>query len=70
VPEELMALIRFTAPFDMTGSPTITLPGGFTAQGTPVAFQLVGRHLAEDVVIRGGRAFQRETDWHRRHPKL
>lgn len=70
VPDELMALIRFTAPFDMTGSPTITLPGGFTPQGTPVAFQLVGRHLAEDVVIRAGRAYQRETDWHRRHPRL
>jgi amidase len=25
-PEMLNALLRFTCPFDMTGSPTITLP--------------------------------------------
>jgi len=70
VPDELLALTRFTAPFDMTGSPTLTMPGGFTDQGTPVAFQLVGRHLSENVLVRAGRAFQRETDWHRRHPRL
>jgi amidase len=69
-PNELLALIRFTAPFDMSGSPTITMPSGFTASGTPVAFQLVAGHLREDRLVRAGRAFQRETDWHRKHPKL
>jgi amidase len=29
-PELLSGLLRFTCPFDMTGDPTITLPGGFT----------------------------------------
>jgi amidase len=38
-------LLRFTCPFDMTGSPTITLPGGFAPNGGPVAFQFVGRHF-------------------------
>ncbi len=70
VPGELAALIRYTAPFDMSGSPTITLPGGFTPQGTPVAFQLVSRHFAEDLLVRAGRAYQRETDWHRQRPRL
>ena len=46
-PEELAMLLRFTAPFDVSGSPTITLPCGFTAGGLPVAFQLVGPHLSE-----------------------
>lgn len=67
-PDELTALIRFTAPFDMSGSPTITLPAGFTERGTPVAVQFVGRHLDEALLVRAGRAFQRETKWHRRHP--
>ena len=34
--EMLQALLRFTCPFDMTGSPTITLPCGFTAAGLPL----------------------------------
>jgi amidase len=45
--EMLNALVRYTMPFNMTGSPTITLPCGFTDAGTPVAFQFVGRHLGE-----------------------
>jgi amidase len=66
--EMLNALIRFTCPFDMTGSPTITLPCGFTDAGTPVAFQFVGRHLEEEMLVRAGYAYQTATDWHRRHP--
>ncbi|HYM03818.1 MAG TPA: amidase [Stellaceae bacterium] len=61
-------LLRFTAPFDMTGSPTITMPCAFTRQGLPLAFQLVGRHMEEDLLVRAGHAYQRATDWHRKHP--
>jgi amidase len=69
-PAALLALMRFTSPFSMSGSPTITLPSGFTPQGTPIAFQLVSRHWDETLLVRAGRAYQRETDWHRQHPKL
>ena len=63
-------VLRFTAPFDMSGSPTITLPGGFDAKGLPIGFQLIGRHLDEALLVRAGHAFQSTTDWHRRHPSL
>ncbi|WP_343716805.1 amidase [Inquilinus sp.] len=69
-PEELAALLRFATPFDMSGSPTITLPGGFDRQGLPLSFQLVGRHLDEVLLVRAGHAYQQATDWHRRHPQL
>jgi len=69
-PELITGLLRFSCPFDMTGSPTITLPGGFTESGGPVAFQLVGRHFDEARLVAAGDAFQRVTDWHRRHPSL
>lgn len=68
-PSGLDAALRFTAPFDMSGSPTITLPGGFTAAGLPIGFQLIGRHLDEALLVRAGHAFQRHTDWHRRRPR-
>jgi amidase len=69
-PEMLNALVRYTMPFDMTGSPTITLPCGFTGAGTPLAFQFVGRHLEEEMLVRAGFAYQTATDWHRQHPAL
>jgi len=68
--ELISGLLRYTCPFDMTGSPTITLPGGFTAKDTPVAFQLVSRHFEEDLLVRAGWQFQQATDWHRRHPAI
>ena len=69
-PREIAGRLRFTAPFDLSGSPTITLPGGFTASGLPIGFQLVGRHFDEALVLRAGHAFQDATDWHTRRPPV
>jgi amidase len=69
-PELIAKLSRYTFPFDMTGSPTITLPGGFSEAGLPIAFQLVAADLGEATLIRAGAAFQRVTSWHRRHPDI
>jgi amidase len=63
-------LIRFTAPFDMTGTPTLPLPSGFDPDGVPFGFQLAARNLNEAVLVKAGDAYQRETDWHKRRPKL
>jgi amidase len=68
--EMLNALVRYTMPFNMSGSPTITLPCGFTDAGTPLAFQFVGRHMEEGMLVRAGYAYQAATDWHRKHPAL
>ena len=68
--ELISGLLRYTCPFDTTGSPTITLPAGFTPQSTPVAFQFVARPFEEELLIRAGWAFQQATDWHRQHPSL
>jgi amidase len=69
-PELIAKLSRYTFPFDMTGSPTITLPGGFSEAGLPIAFQLVAADLGEATLIRAGAAFQGVTCWHRRHPDI
>lgn len=67
-PQLIAGLQRFTCPFDMTGGPTITLPGGFDQKGMPVGFQLAGAHLSEALLVRAGTAYQGATAWHRRHP--
>jgi len=66
----MSSMLRYTCPFDMTGSPTITLPGGFTPEGMPVGFQLVARHFDEALLVRAGNAFQQATEWHLSHPVL
>ena len=67
-PDLIAGLQRYTCPFDMSGHPTITLPGGLSATGMPIAFQLVAANLGEATLLRAAAAFQRETHWHRRHP--
>ncbi|WP_096371690.1 amidase [Mycobacterium ulcerans] len=69
-PETLPDLLRFTGPFNFSGSPTITLPGGFDSHGGPIGFQFVARHFDEPLLIRAGRAFQSATDWHLRRPPV
>ncbi|HTK96760.1 MAG TPA: amidase [Pseudomonadales bacterium] len=50
--------ITFTAPFNYSGHPTITLPSGFNGDGLPMAFQLIGRFLGEPTLIRAGHAYE------------
>ncbi len=50
--------IRFTAPFDYSGHPSITLPLDIDAEGLPRAFQLIGRHLDEAGLIGMASAFE------------
>ncbi|MFL6651797.1 MAG: amidase [Sulfurifustaceae bacterium] len=69
-PKARIGRLRFTSPFDMSGSPTVTLPGGKTTDGLPIGFQLVGRHFEEALLLRAAHAFQQATDWHMRRPGL
>jgi amidase len=62
--------LRFTAPFDLSGSPTISVPCGFTADGMPASLQLVARHLDEETLVAAGYAYECSTEWHLRRPPL
>ncbi len=52
------SFITFTAPYDYSGHPTITLPAGLSANGLPESFQLVGKRLGEAALIRAGFAYE------------
>jgi aspartyl-tRNA(Asn)/glutamyl-tRNA(Gln) amidotransferase subunit A len=52
---------------NLAGLPALSLPCGF-AGGMPIAISLVGRPFSENQLIAIGRAFQSQTDWHRRRP--
>lgn len=63
-------LTAFTAPFDVTGFPAISIPCGFTADGLPIGAQLVGRRWDEALILRAAHQYQQVTDWHSRLPPL
>jgi amidase len=67
-PELVFGLQRYTAPFNLTGNPTITFPAGATHGNAPIGLQLVGADRDESRLIAAVTALQHETAWHRRHP--
>ncbi len=64
--ERARQLTRFTAPFNLTGMPALSIPCGFTKNGLPIGLQIASRAWNETSVLRTGYAFQSVTDWHTR----
>ena len=58
------------SPFNLTGSPTLALPTGFSSSGLPLSFQLSGRAFEEGTVLRVGHAYEQATAWHTRRPPV
>jgi amidase len=69
-PDLLSAVLTPTAPFDLAGVPTVTLPGGFSDRGTPLAFQFVAADFSEQLILQAAAAYQSVTNFHRTHPEL
>lgn len=63
-------LTAFTAPFDVTGVPALSVPCGFTPGGLPIGLQIVGPPWADARVLQVGHHYQTVTDWHARVPDL
>lgn len=58
------------APFNVTGSPALAVPVGFTRSGLPLGMQIVGKPFSEALLYRVARAYERETQWAEQHPAL
>jgi len=68
--EQARRLTRFTAPFNLTGLPALSLPCGFTASGLPIGLQIVAPAWAEKNLLRAAQAYEQATDWHKPKPAL
>ena len=66
----LAGRISFTGPFNLAGTPALSVPCGFSQAGMPMGLQIVGRPFAEEMVLRVAHAYEQNTDWHNRRPPI
>lgn len=64
------AFTRLNSPQNMAGIPALAVPCGFAGDGLPVALQVMAARGRDEIALRVGTTFQRQTDWHRRRPAL
>ena len=55
---------------DMPGGPAASIPAGWTADGLPIGLQIVGGHLADQLVLRASRAYEQASPWQHRRPPV
>jgi amidase len=56
-------ILLFTAQFNVTGQPAISLPLHQSADGLPVGSQLVAAYGREDVLVRVGAQLESAAPW-------
>lgn len=62
--------VRNTAPFNLFGIPTITVPCGISSSGLPIGLQISGPRLGELAVFALAQAFEQATEWSTLRPPL
>lgn len=68
--EQARRLTRFTAPFNLTGLPAISIPCGASQEGLPMGLQMVAGPWREAKLLRAAFAYEAESTWGRRRPPL
>src|SRR5436190_22286414 len=59
-----------TIPFNLTGSPAMSVCCGYTEAGLPLSFQIVGKRFEDATVLRLAHAYEQATSWRGRRPNL
>jgi amidase len=63
-------MIAYTALWNQTGQPVAAVPAGWTADGTPLSVQLVGRTNDEDTLLSLAAQLEAERPWADRRPPV
>ena len=66
----IFVLAQFTAPFNWSGNPAVSLPCGFTKSGLPVGLQLAGKKKSELSLLQASKAFENINPWQQNRPKI
>ncbi|MEU6996560.1 amidase [Streptomyces sp. NPDC046465] len=62
------AYVRLSAPADITGLPSLSVPVGHDREGLPIGMQLMARPLAEAALLQVGHAYEQTAPAHGRIP--
>ena len=60
----------FTGPFNASGLPAISVPGGFSAEGLPIGLQIAGKPFDEATVLRAAYGYEQAARWFERRPPV
>jgi aspartyl-tRNA(Asn)/glutamyl-tRNA(Gln) amidotransferase subunit A len=63
-------VLNTTVPFNLTGSPALSLPFGMSSDGLPIGVQIVGRHFDENTVLRAALALEEVSEVRGLHPPM
>ena len=67
---DLGQTLRFTAPFDFSGNPTLSIPWAPGSQGVPGSIQLVARDFEEGLLVNAGVALESLGGYANNHPEV
>jgi len=68
--ERILEVGPFTAPFNVSGNPAISLPLGESAEGLPIGVQLVAAHGGEELLLRLSAQLEQCMPWKAREPSI
>lgn len=60
--------VHHVYPANLSGQPALSAPAGFTPDGLPIGYQLMGRPFDEATLYRIAYAYEQTQDWHERQP--
>ena len=66
----IVSFIPYTAQFNMTGQPAVSVPLHWTPDGLPVGVQLVAAYGREDLLVQVASQLEQAAPWHDRRPHV
>ena len=66
----IVSFIPYTAQFNMTGQPAVSVPLHSTPDGLPVGVQLVAAYGREDLLVQVASQLEQAAPWHDRRPRV